>query len=91
MTYQKRLSLLVLLDSLIVLTSVYLCYWFLYPTQTLKLPTLVFVSSLTLLCCHHFFASIYKLYKKAWEYASIGELLSIFKAVTLSIIVTAII
>lgn len=91
MTYKKRLSLLMLLDSIIVLTSVYLCYLFLYPNHFLKLPVLVIISSISLLCCHHFFAYIYKLYKKAWEYASIGELLSIFKAVTLSIIVTAII
>ncbi|TKJ03169.1 polysaccharide biosynthesis protein, partial [Bacillus cereus] len=37
------------------------------------------------------FAAIYKLYNKAWEYASIGELKQIFKAITLSIIVTAIV
>ena len=40
---------------------------------------------------HHFFASIYKLYKKAWEYASIGELLIIFKAVTFSIMTAALV
>ncbi|WP_339210621.1 nucleoside-diphosphate sugar epimerase/dehydratase [Aeribacillus sp. FSL K6-8210] len=91
MTYQKRLSLLILLDSMIVLTSIYLCYWLLYPNQTIKVPVLVIISSISMLCCHHIFAYIYKLYKKAWQYASIGELLSIFKAVTLSIIVTAII
>lgn len=49
------------------------------------------ISSITLLCSHHIFASIYKLYKKAWEYASIRELENIFKAVTFSIIVTAIV
>ena len=38
-----------------------------------------------------YFAAIYKLYNKAWEYASIGELKQIFKAITLSIIVTAIV
>ncbi|WP_044747183.1 polysaccharide biosynthesis protein [Bacillus alveayuensis] len=91
MTYQKRLSLLILLDSMIVLTSIYLCYWLLYSNQTIKVPVLVIISSISMLCCHHIFAYIYKLYKKAWQYASIGELLSIFKAVTLSIIVTAII
>lgn len=51
----------------------------------------IIVSSITLLLSHHLFAMIYKLYKKAWEYASIGELLFIFKAITFSIITAAVI
>ncbi|AIK39250.1 3-beta hydroxysteroid dehydrogenase/isomerase family protein [Bacillus pseudomycoides] len=91
MSYQNRLSLLVLLDSFIVLTSVYLSYWFIHPNALDNIPTTLIISSITLLCSHHVFAAIYKLYKKAWEYASIGELENIFKAVTFSIIVTAIV
>ncbi|WP_151035648.1 polysaccharide biosynthesis protein [Bacillus wiedmannii] len=91
MSYRKRLSLLILLDSFIVLTAVYLSYWFIHPNVLSKIPTTVIVSSITLLCSHHIFAAIYKLYNKAWEYASIGELKQIFKAITLSIIVTAIV
>ncbi|PEY78900.1 polysaccharide biosynthesis protein [Bacillus cereus] len=91
MSYRKRLSLLILLDSFIVLTAVYLSYWFIHPNILSKIPTTVVISSITLLCSHHIFAAIYKLYNKAWEYASIGELKQIFKAVTLSIIVTAIV
>lgn len=91
MSYRKRLSLLILLDSFIVLTAVYLSYWFIHPNILSKIPTTVVISSITLLCSHHIFAAIYKLYNKAWEYASIGELKQIFKAITLSIIVTAII
>ncbi|MDV5067651.1 nucleoside-diphosphate sugar epimerase/dehydratase [Bacillus sp. W1] len=91
MSYRKRLSLLILLDSFIVLTAVYLSYWFIHPNVLNKIPTTVIVSSITLLCSHHIFAAIYKLYNKAWEYASIGELKQIFKAITLSIIVTAIV
>lgn len=49
----------------------------------------VLVSVFALLSSHHVFSFKYKLYKKAWEYASIGELLIIFKAVTLSVLVTA--
>ncbi|MFP3510704.1 nucleoside-diphosphate sugar epimerase/dehydratase [Peribacillus sp. SIMBA_075] len=86
MAYRKRLTLLALLDSLIVLSAIYVSYLFLYPYLNIfKLPTLL-VTSVSLLISHHFFASIYKLYKKAWEYASIGELLSIVKAVSLSVI-----
>lgn len=91
MSYRKRLSLLVLLDSFIVLTAVYLSYWFVHPNALSKIPTTLIISSITLLCSHHIFAAIYKLYNKAWEYASIGELKQIFKAITLSIIVTAIV
>ncbi|MEC0073514.1 nucleoside-diphosphate sugar epimerase/dehydratase [Bacillus anthracis] len=91
MSYRNRLSLLVLLDSFIVLTAVYLSYWFVHPNALSKIPTTLIISSITLLCSHHIFAAIYKLYNKAWEYASIGELKQIFKAITLSIIVTAIV
>ena len=91
MSYRKRLSLLILLDSFIVLTAVYLSYWFIHPNVLNKIPMTVVISSITLLCSHHIFAAIYKLYNKAWEYASIGELKQIFKAITLSIIVTAIV
>lgn len=91
LSYRKRLSLLILLDSFIVLTAVYLSYWFIHPNILSKIPTTVIISSITLLCSHHIFAAIYKLYNKAWEYASIGELKQIFKAITLSILVTAIV
>ncbi|MEX0414534.1 polysaccharide biosynthesis protein [Bacillus sp. C30] len=91
MSYRKRLSLLILLDSFIVLTAVYLSYWFIHPNVLSKIPMTVVISSITLLCSHHVFAAIYKLYNKAWEYASIGELKQIFKAITLSILVTAIV
>ncbi|MEG7845934.1 polysaccharide biosynthesis protein [Bacillus mobilis] len=91
MSYRKRLSLLILLDSFIVLTAVYLSYWFVHPNILSEIPMTVIISSITLLCSHHIFAAIYKLYNKAWEYASIGELKQIFKAITLSIIVTAIV
>lgn len=91
LSYRKRLSLLILLDSFIVLTAVYLSYWFIHPNVLSKIPMTVVISSITLLCSHHIFAAIYKLYNKAWEYASIGELKQIFKAITLSILVTAIV
>lgn len=43
------------------------------------------------MCSHYFFAYSYKLYKKAWEYASIRELEQIFKAVTFSVILIAVV
>ncbi|WP_379970605.1 polysaccharide biosynthesis protein [Ectobacillus sp. sgz5001026] len=91
MSYQKRLSFLILLDSIIVLTSVYLSYWFIHPTSLENIPKRLVISSITLLCSHHILAYYYKLYKKAWEYASIRELLNIFKSVSFAIIITAIV
>ncbi|MEH7116834.1 nucleoside-diphosphate sugar epimerase/dehydratase [Neobacillus vireti] len=89
MTYGKRLTTLALLDSIIVLTAVYISYFTLNPElQIFKIPMLL-VTAITLLISHHLFASIYKLYNKAWEYASVGELIAIVKAVTYTIIVTA--
>jgi FlaA1/EpsC-like NDP-sugar epimerase len=90
LTYQKRLTFLIFLDSLIVLTAVYMSNFILNPhLEIFKIPTLL-ITSITLLIGHHVFASIYRLYSKAWEYASIGELIAIVKAVTLSIITAAI-
>ena len=45
------------------------------------------VSAITIQIAHHILAWRYGLYRKAWAYASIGELKSIFKAVTLTIVV----
>jgi FlaA1/EpsC-like NDP-sugar epimerase len=77
-----------LLDSIIVIVSIFAGYFILSNNVGLLSPVLV-ISALTLLISHHFFASRYKIYNKVWQYASMGELVSIFKVVTLSIIVTA--
>lgn len=91
MTYKGRVCLLILIDSLIVLTSVWSSYWILFPDLLKKEPELCITSSIALLCSHYFFAYSYKLYKKAWEYASIRELEQIFKAVTFSVILIAVV
>lgn len=91
MTYKGRICLLILIDSLIVLTSVWSSYRILFPELLKEEPGLCITSSIALLCSHHFFAYSYKLYKKAWEYASIRELEQIFKAVTFSVIVIAVV
>ena len=88
MTYRQRVSLLLLMDSLIVLSAIFFSSFFVNSSfHVITLSSVI--SSITLLLSHHFFAFIYKMYKKAWEYASIGELLIIFKAITFSIITTA--
>ncbi|MFE7063731.1 polysaccharide biosynthesis protein [Sutcliffiella sp. NPDC057660] len=88
MTYKKRLSLLILVDSLIVLSSIYISFWMLIPDWNIFNSKTLLMSSLSLIIWHHLFAYSYKLYHKAWQYASIGELLGILKAVTYSVAVT---
>lgn len=91
MSHSKRVSLLMLLDSIIVLTAIYIGYYTLNPYFSIyTLPTLI-VSSIALLVSHHVFAFIYRLYHKAWEYASVGEMLAIIRAVTWSIVTAGVI
>ncbi|OAO82413.1 UDP-N-acetylglucosamine 46-dehydratase [Anoxybacillus flavithermus] len=78
-----------LLDSSIVLSAIYISLFTLHPhIEIFKYPSLL-LSAITLLISHHIFAFRYRLYQKAWEYASIGELIAIAKTVTFSIVVTA--
>jgi len=91
LAYGKRLTFLIILDSLIVLTAIYVSLFTLHPGIQIWKYKSVLLSALTLLLGHYFFAFTYRLYHKAWEYASIGELTAIIKAVTFSIITTAIV
>lgn len=85
---KQRYFLLLMVDSLIVTFSVFLGYFILAPFFLhYTWPVLAGVS-ITLLVSHHVFAYIFNLYHRAWEYASVRELMSIAKAVTASIIVT---
>ncbi|WP_283249375.1 polysaccharide biosynthesis protein [Lederbergia citrea] len=90
MTYQKRVPLLMLLDSTIVLFSIYVGYFILHPYSDFYTSKLLLMSSIVLLVSHHVFALVYRLYHKAWEYASVGEMFTIAKAVTFSILTAAI-
>lgn len=91
MSYNKRIPLLMLLDSIIVLAAIFVGYFILNPYMKIYTMPFLWVSSLTLLLGYHLFAIIYRLYQKAWEYASVGEMLALVKAVTLSIFTTAIV
>lgn len=61
------------------------------PNSNLLTNKVLLVSAVTIQIAHHLFAWHYGLYRKAWTYASIGELKSIFKAVTFTIIVVALV
>ncbi|MDN7244690.1 nucleoside-diphosphate sugar epimerase/dehydratase [Planococcus shenhongbingii] len=86
MSLKNRISLLILVDSLIVFFSIFVGYFLLHPWTNPFESKFLLASALTIFVAHHAFALAYGLYRKVWEYASIGELTSIFKAVTFSII-----
>ncbi|MEB7965765.1 polysaccharide biosynthesis protein [Mammaliicoccus sciuri] len=88
---KQRLVLLLIIDSLIVTFSVFLGYYILEPFFENYSMKLLILSSIILLISHHIFAQIFDLYHRAWEYASISELILIVKAITGSIVATAII
>ncbi|PNZ03224.1 hypothetical protein CD144_13380 [Staphylococcus equorum subsp. linens] len=88
---KQRLVLLLIIDSLIVTFSVFLGYYILEPFFEGYSTKLLIFSSFILLISHHVFAQIFDLYHRAWEYASVSELILIVKAITGSIVTTAII
>lgn len=86
MTVKKWKTLLFVLDSFIVAFSMFASYLILYPYLNVLTEKVLILSVITIFLAHHFFAWRYGLYRKVWLYASIGELTSIVRAVTYSII-----
>src|SRR5690606_1866229 len=87
---RQRLSFLIFTDSVIVISAVYIASFLLSAGLQGQGPSsLYFATSLALLLGHHLLSAVTKLYQKAWEYASVGELL-IITQVTLFSIVSAI-
>lgn len=85
---KERYFLLLFIDSIIVTFSVFAGYFILAPFfLAYSLPELA-VTSIVLLISHHVFAYVFNLYHRAWEYASVRELISITQAVTASIVIT---
>ncbi|MBO0958859.1 polysaccharide biosynthesis protein [Neobacillus sp. MM2021_6] len=86
MTYRQRLSLFIFIDSCIVLSAIFISRFLVNATiHVITLPMLI--GSIVILLSHYVLSFKFHLYNKAWEYASIGELLSILKVVTTSIII----
>lgn len=84
----KPLSFIIL-DSISVTFSVFVCYYILEPYFAGFPRSVLVFSSLLLLASHHIFASIFDLYHRAWEYASVNELMLVVKSVTSSVVITA--
>lgn len=90
MNYRKRYAVFFILDSIIVLTAIYISYWLLHPTVNAYTNKTLFISAIMLLIAHHLIANIYKLYSRVWAVASIKELIIIGAAVTISVMVAMI-
>ncbi|MFK7696953.1 polysaccharide biosynthesis protein [Paenibacillus sp. HJGM_3] len=89
MSYSKRMTVLVLLDMLIVALSIYTAYMFRFSgdvpqayEQQLWLYLLLSVAMSAV------FMLYFRLYNRIWQYASVGEIISLFKAVALSCMVS---
>jgi len=91
LTARQRLLILIIIDSLIVTFSVFICYSILEPFFKTYSYNILILTSIILLISHHIFAYIFNLYHRAWEYASVNELLLIVEAVTCSIIATTLV
>ncbi|TLS51993.1 polysaccharide biosynthesis protein [Paenibacillus antri] len=90
MTYRKRIAYLILIDSIIVLASIFICNFILMPAKN-PFYAAILLSSAALLVSHHALAYFFRLYQQVWKYASVGELVSIVRAVSLSIGFTAVV
>lgn len=90
MTYRQRLSFFIMIDSCFVLTAIFISSFLVNADiHVFTLP--IILTSTVILIGHQIFSMRYKLYKKAWEYASVGELIIILKVVTFSLVTAAII
>lgn len=87
MGLKQRLLALIFLDSVIVLFSIFICS-FILSAGFRPVDNVLITSAIVLLIAHHIFAYYFKLYKKAWEYASAKEIKSIVYAITFSLIIT---
>lgn len=85
MTYKQRLSLFIIIDSLIVLSAIFISHFLVRANLDMfKFP--VVTTAIVILLSHHYLSFHFKLYKKAWEYASTGELIIILKTASASIV-----
>jgi FlaA1/EpsC-like NDP-sugar epimerase len=88
-TYKQRLVMLILIDSMLVIAARYIRVITLDPELNFLKSPVFLATSIAVLLFHHLFASFYKLYNKVWQYASVGELITIVKVVTFTTMATA--
>jgi len=88
-SYRKRLSILVGMDILIVWLSIYSSYYMRFsgsiPAGFVRQAVILLLVSTVVASASMFY---FQLYNRIWQYASVGEMLSIFKAVMISTILS---
>ncbi|MBK3497128.1 polysaccharide biosynthesis protein [Viridibacillus sp. YIM B01967] len=85
MSYQLRYITFFIVDSVIVLSAIFMSYFLLHPTLNVYSNTMIVLSAITLLISHHIAAYFFHLYDRMWSVASVRELLIICYAVTISV------
>lgn len=90
MNYTARYTIFFIIDSLIVLSAIFISYFLLYPTIHIYSDSLIILSSFTLLISHHVMVYFFQLYNRIWSLASVRELLTIAYAVTTSVVAASI-
>lgn len=88
MTYIQRILMLGLLDALIVSVAIILAYFLRFEFQVVQqyfvlLPYVITVHIFLIFIAFNWV----KMYRRVWQYASIGELVSLVKATTISEII----
>ncbi len=91
LSVKLRLLILALIDSLIVTFSVFVSYYILEPYFKTYSVKLLILAAISLFISHDISAFIFNMYHRAWEYASVSELILIVKAVTTSIVITMVV
>lgn len=86
MSYTARYTTFSIIDSLIVVSAIFISYFLLHPSLTVYSDTVIVLTAVTLLISHHITAHFFHLYNRLWSLASVKELLIIGYAVTISVI-----
>ncbi|UJW57937.1 polysaccharide biosynthesis protein [Bacillus sp. A116_S68] len=88
MSIHKRTSLFIALDTLFILIAFFSSFIIINEPQ-IYFNVNFWLSCTIILLSYHMFSFLYKMNKKAWEYASVGELNVILKTLTISILFNA--
>lgn len=85
MNTRKTFAMLLIIDMVVVWFSIITSYWFRFykeipPGYLQQMFLFAIISTISLGICLYYF----RLYRRAWKYASVEEILAIFKAVILS-------
>ncbi|MEC1664909.1 polysaccharide biosynthesis protein [Bacillus halotolerans] len=91
MSYRRRLSMIIALDTYLVLNSVIAGYQFLKDSYQFYDSGALLLTAVSLLLSYHVCAILFRQYKQVWTYTGLGELIALLKVITISAAVTGII